>query len=146
MKRINLGIALLLAAGAAAAQNVDHASFDALLRANVRNSAIVCASKSCPLLRAEAYASDRVDSQLDDQARLFVNDPFRNRFDVNSKTAQLSEIFNWFDEDCTSAGSTQRFMARYATDPAVARALAADQFKVAWIDYDWNLNGTPPAR
>ncbi len=242
MKLIRLGIALLLAVGGATAHGVDHAPFDALLRANVRNGvvnytgfqnspsfkgyiealsgpgepegrearlvyyinaynalaiegilqglspstlfgraryfkfkewplngksitlydlehkiirplgeprihfAIVCASKSCPLLRAEAYAADRLEGQLDDQARQFVNDPFRNRFDVNSTTAQLSEIFNWFDEDFRSAGSTQRFIARYVADPAVAKGLAADQFKVEWIDYDWNLNGNPPAR
>lgn len=242
MKLINLGTALLLAAGAATAQPVDHAPFDALLRANVRNGvvnypgfqnnpsfkgylealarpgqpddraarlvyyinaynalaiegilqglspstlfgraryfkfkewpldgksitlydlehklirplgeprihfAIVCASKSCPLLRAEAFAVDRLDKQLDDQARQFVNDPFRNRFDVNSKTAYLSEIFNWFDEDFRGAGSTQRFIAPYVADPAVAKGLAADQFKVEWIDYDWNLNGNAPVR
>ncbi len=98
------------------------------------------------MLRAEAYAVDRLDSQLDDQARQFINDPFRNRFDVNSKTAHLSEIFNWFDEDFRGAGSTQRFIARYAADPAVAKSLAGDQFKVEWVDYDWILNGIPPAR
>lgn len=106
--------------------------------------AIVCASKSCPLLRTEAYTAPRLDTQLDDQARQFINDPFRNRFDAASKVAQLSEIFNWFDEDFKGPGSTQRFIARYAADPAVARGLAADGFKVEWVDYNWNLNGTPP--
>lgn len=108
--------------------------------------AIVCASKSCPVLRAEAYTAARLDSQLNDQAGQFVNDPFRNRFDASTKTAQLSEIFNWFDEDFKGAGSTQRFIARHASDPVVANGLAADQYKVEWIDYDWNLNGIPPAR
>ncbi len=108
--------------------------------------AIICASKSCPFLRPEAFAAAKIDQQLDEQARQFVNDTFRNRFDAKTKTAHLSEIFNWFEEDFKGAGSTQRYIARYATDPDVARGLAADEYKIQWIDYDWNLNGTPPAR
>ncbi len=108
--------------------------------------AIICASKSCPFLRPEAYTAAKLDTQLDDQARQFVNDPFRNRFDAPARTANLSEIFKWFEEDFKGAGSTQRYIARYASDPAVARGLAADAFKVTWIDYDWTLNGTPPVR
>jgi Protein of unknown function, DUF547 len=108
--------------------------------------AIVCASKSCPVLRAEAYAVDRLDRQLDDQTRKFVNDPLRNRFDVDTKTAYLSEIFKWFDEDFKGGGSTQHFIARYLADPVAAKRLATHQLNVEWIDYDWSLNGIPPAR
>lgn len=109
--------------------------------------AIVCASKSCPLLRSEAYTALSLDAVLDEQARRFVNDPFRNRLDNATKTAQLSEIFKWFDEDFKgAAGSTEKYISRYAADPESAKLLATDGFKVEWIDYDWNLNGTPPRR
>ena len=108
--------------------------------------AIICASKSCPFLRSEAYAPGKLDAQLDEQARQFVNDPFRNRFDKASRTANLSEIFKWHDEDFRGAGSPQKYIARYVADPDVAQALASDAYKVEWIDYDWNLNGTPPKR
>ncbi len=107
--------------------------------------AIICASKSCPFLRSEAYAPARLDSQLEEQARQFVNDSFRNRFDKVQRVASLSEIFKWFDEDFRGpAGSVQKYVARYVADPEVARALAADAWQVDWIDYDWSLNGTPP--
>ena len=109
--------------------------------------AIICASKSCPFLRPEAYASARLDRQLDEQARQFVNDTFRNRFDKATRTATLSEIFKWFDEDFTPvAGSTPRYVARYVADPEVAKDLAADAYKIDFIAYDWNLNGMPPTR
>jgi hypothetical protein len=39
-----------------------------------------------------------------------------------------------------------RYLARSVADPAVARALAQDGYRVEWIDYDWTLNGTPPRR
>jgi hypothetical protein len=108
--------------------------------------AIVCASRSCPPLRSEAYTAARLDAQLDDQARTFINDPLRNRFDKATKTAHLSEIFKWFDEDFRGAGSVQRYLARYVADPEVALDLARDAYAIAWIDYDWTLNGTPPHR
>jgi len=106
--------------------------------------ALVCASRSCPPLRTEAYVAARLDTQLDDQARTFVNDRTRNRFDASSRTAQLSEIFKWYDEDFRGAGSVQRYLARYVADAAVARDLARDAFAIEWIPYDWRLNGTPP--
>jgi hypothetical protein len=107
--------------------------------------AIACASQSCPRLRSEAYVAARLDAQLDEQARLFVNDPARNRFDKAARTAHLSEIFHWFDGDfIAAAGSTQKFIARYVADPEVARGLSMDAYKVESIPYDWDLNGVPP--
>lgn len=109
--------------------------------------AIVCASKSCPLVRPEAYSAAKLEGQLDEQARRFVNDPVRNRFDPGKRTAHLSEIFKWFDEDFRGpAGSPQKYIAKYAADPEAVKLLAADGFKVEWIDYDWSLNGTPPRK
>ena len=108
--------------------------------------AIVCASKSCPPLRGEAYVADRLDAQLDDQARRFVNDPSKNRFDKGKRTAYLSR---------SSSGSTRTSVARVrcrstsrATSPTgeVARGLANDAYEVEWIEYDWTLNGPPPKR
>lgn len=106
--------------------------------------AIICASRSCPFLRSEAYTAARLDPQLDEQTRAFVNDPFRNRFDQATRTAHLSEIFKWFDEDFRGAGSVQKYIARYVADPEIARDLAADRYRIHWIDYDWGLNGTAP--
>ena len=106
--------------------------------------AIICASRSCPFLRSEAYVPSRLDAQLDAQTRAFVNDAFRNRFDKATKTAHLSEIFKWFDEDFRVAGSVQKYVARYVADADVARELATDGYRIEWIAYDWSLNGTPP--
>jgi hypothetical protein len=108
--------------------------------------AIICASKSCPFLRSEAFTASKLDAQLDEQARQFVNDPSRNRFDKANGVASLSEIFKWFEEDFTGAGSLQKYLAKYAADPEVAKRLGADGFRVEWIPYDWSLNGTPPKR
>jgi len=107
--------------------------------------AIICASKSCPFLRTEAYSAAKLDAQLDEQAKQFVNDPSRNRFDKAAKTAHLSEIFKWFDEDFSGpAGSAHKYIAKYVADPDTAKGLAGGTYTTEWISYDWTLNGSPP--
>jgi len=107
--------------------------------------AIVCASRSCPKLRAEAYAASRLDEQLDGSARDFVNDPARNRFDRERKVAWLSKIFEWFEDDfAAEAGSLPAYVARYVADVDLARDLVSTPYTVQFLDYDWRLNGPPP--
>lgn len=104
--------------------------------------AVVCASQSCPVLRDEAYTLAKLDQQLDDAARVFINDTRRNRFETDSKKAEVSRIFDWFEEDFDAdAGSVQVYLARYIEDQAIARLLSRKQFTVNYLDYDWSLNG-----
>jgi hypothetical protein len=105
--------------------------------------AIVCSSASCPPLRSEAHTVARLEEQLDDSARRFLNDPTKNRFDPDSSTAWLSKIFKWFSEDFGgSPESIQQFIAPYIQDPAAAARLAEGAFTIRYLDYDWSLNGT----
>ena len=104
-------------------------------------SAIVCASKSCPALRPEAYRAAVLERQLDDAARGFVRDTTRNRLDAAAKTLWLSSNFDWFDEDFErAAGSVPAFVARY-TDEPTTRAIRDGGVRVEFLDYDWSLNG-----
>ena len=104
--------------------------------------AIVCASLSCPRLSNRAYLPERLDYQLHDAARQFVNDPVRNRFDLENQNAAISMIFKWFSTDFEQAGgSVQRYLARFADDGQVADMLREDGFEMRYLDYDWNLNG-----
>lgn len=101
---------------------------------------IVCASKSCPVLAAEAYRADAVTSQLEGAARRFLADPTRNRVDADGKTVRLSSIFQWFREDFEKSGTLARFVAGYAPEP-MAVALSRPDVKIEFLDYDWSLNG-----
>jgi len=103
--------------------------------------AIVCASVSCPPLRSEAYRAADLERQLDDQARRFLADPTKNRFDRKSRTLHLSPIFKWFREDFEqAAGSLPAFVARYV-DPATAAVVKEPGLPIEFLDYDWSLNG-----
>lgn len=103
--------------------------------------AIVCASKSCPALRSEAYRARDLGAQLDAAARSFVRDASKNRYDAATRTLRISSIFDWFRADFEgAAGTLPEFVARYA-DESTARALRAGGVRVEFLDYDWSLNG-----
>lgn len=104
--------------------------------------ALVCAAVSCPPLRAEAYTGDRLDAQLTDQARLFLNADDKNRFDLDQRTARLSRIFDWYKSDFGgSDGAVLGFVLPYLPDRI--RADVEDDpaaWRVEYMSYDWALN------
>ncbi len=104
--------------------------------------AVNCASIGCPALRNEAYRAEKLDAQLDEQAKLFLRDGVRNQLDVTKKTVTLSMIFKWFNEDFEKNGSTiQKFVSLYISDdPLVIKDLEAGAYTIGHSDYDWDLN------
>ena len=104
--------------------------------------AIVCASASCPKLIAEAYTADKLEQQLENNAIAFINNTDKNRFDVETKTASISKIFDWFKDDFIKAsGSVQEYLARYVDDARAAGLLKEKALQVKHLNYDWSLNG-----
>lgn len=105
--------------------------------------AIVCAAKSCPPLRNEAYGAATLDAQLDDQARTFLQNPTWNTIDTEQSKAALSSIFSWFSRDF---GSTDKDLLL-----AIAPYLPAEKakhvrdnvgrYRITYKDYDWSANG-----
>jgi len=99
---------------------------------------IVCASTSCPKLRPEAYAPERLEQQLDDAARSFINDPDRNRF-MTGQVA-VSPIFQWFAQDfIDQAGTVPKFLLRYVAGEkkAILESFTGD---LQYLEYNWTLN------
>lgn len=104
--------------------------------------AVNCASFSCPALRSESYikAAPRMSEVLDEQARGFLSDPTKNRFDVGNHKAYLSQIFQWYAKDFEVNGTLQAHLAPFAP-PEVSKLLEKNQLVVEYIPYDWNSNG-----
>ena len=95
--------------------------------------ALVCASMSCPRLRSEAYTAARLESQLDDQGRDFLNNPAKNK--PGKTSAQLSKYFDWYKGDWDSNGQTVvSWVNKYATTKVDANA------RITYLDYNWQLN------
>lgn len=95
--------------------------------------ALVCASKSCPILLNEAYTAEKLDQQLDAQAKVFLSDKTRN--DISSDKPKLSKIFDWYAMDFKSKGvSVIDFINKFSVTKIDANA------KITYLAYSWDLN------
>jgi hypothetical protein len=102
--------------------------------------AIVCASRSCPPLRARAYTAAALSDALDAQGRAFVGDPTKNVVDRSGGRVALSMIFTWNRKEFERDGTLLRFVSRYVDDPATARWLASRAQPPDFLPYDWSPN------
>lgn len=99
--------------------------------------AINCASISCPTLAPYAYTAEELDTQLDQAALAFINDPIRNQ--IQPGEIKLSKIFSWFSGDFKkSAPSIRAFVNQYAKTKIPPSA------DIDYLDYDWSLNEVKP--
>lgn len=96
--------------------------------------ALNCASMSCPKLRREAYTGDKLDAQLTDQARNFLDDKSRN--EISAKNPKLSAIFDFYGNDVTkwSGKSLIEYINIYSSTKIDAGA------PISYLDYDWGIN------
>jgi hypothetical protein len=116
---------------------IEHEWLRARLKEPRIHFALVCAARSCPPLRQEAYRGNRLGSQLDEQARAFLNDRERNRF--SNEGADVSEIFKWFGEDFGGEKGLRNYLAKYL-NPELSKRLKTDTYQIRYIEYDWTLN------
>lgn len=122
---------------------LDHVEHD-LIRKDYKEPrvhfALVCAARSCPPLRGEPYTPEKLDEQLEDQGRIFMNAPSKNRVDLENRTVYLSKIFKWFSGDFEEAsGSVLAFVRPYFPED-ISKQLEDGEFAVEYMDYDWALN------
>ncbi|WP_210518601.1 DUF547 domain-containing protein [Hymenobacter terricola] len=95
--------------------------------------ALVCASVSCPRLRAEAYTAAKLENQLDDQGHDFLNNPAKNN--VHKDAAQLSKYFDWYKGDWNDNGqSVVKWVNKYSTTKI------DNSTNISFQTYNWNLN------
>jgi len=101
--------------------------------------AVTCASIGCPMLREEAYAADRLEPQLEEQARRFLSDRTRNRY-ANGRL-EVSKIFDWYGADFEPLQKVFVLYAEQLADtPADRNIVAAGKAPISFLEYDWTLN------
>jgi uncharacterized membrane protein YdjX (TVP38/TMEM64 family) len=107
--------------------------------------ALVCAAVGCPPLRNEAYRAERLDAQLDEQARYVHANERWLVLPAGGDAVHLTSLYDWYGSDFEqSAGSSLGFAARYA--PALARARdEGRRLAVRFLAYDWALNARKDA-
>ncbi len=101
------------------------------------HAVLVCAARSCPPLRREAYLKSTLNARLDDNFRMWLAEPSRNQFLPDKKLAKVSKIFEWYAGDFTKAGGVQVFLQRFAPPKSFAVTN-----KVEYQKYNWGVNDT----
>ena len=109
-----------------------------LLRANFPNEprfhfALVCAGLGCPPIINMAYLPQTLETQLQRQTELSLNNPHFVR--VDGKHVGLSQIFEWYADDFKRGGkSFIEFVNEYRTNKLDTAS------EVKFYPYDWSLN------
>ena len=93
--------------------------------------ALVCASRSCPILRARAYRTDTVLVTMRENAVRFLDDTRKNQVLPGTGPIRLSPIFDWYRDDFDSIHG-------FVNELGFKIPLEAD---ITFTDYDWRLNG-----
>ncbi|MBW4564124.1 MAG: DUF547 domain-containing protein [Mojavia pulchra JT2-VF2] len=99
--------------------------------------AIVCASIGCPLLRPGAYFPEQVSQQLDEDARRFINNPEKVRYDSQSQVLYCNKILKWYRQDFVKvAPSIPEYIRSYLNTDLPLTASTP----ISYLHYDWSLN------
>ena len=110
--------------------------------------AVNCASVGCPMLSNRALTPDKIDAQLDELFARFMSDRSRNRYNAQTKTVELSRIFDWYGEDFGKGhkgfSSVNDVVAKYADQladaPGDRAQLRSGKVPIRFLEYDWSLN------
>lgn len=105
--------------------------------------AINCAAESCPPIRPEPYVGARLDQQLDDQTRRFLNGPNGVRLEKDGVelTLHVTKIMDWFADDFEKHGGGRvRFLRKYLPPEKQKQIDAAKEVELEFDDYSWKLN------
>lgn len=100
--------------------------------------ALVCASRGCPVLRSEPYQGDKLDTQLNEQVRGFLDDTKKARYDEATNTLYLSRIFKWFRKDFEKTGGIITFVKTHWLNETKEKI--SEKTGIEWLQYDWSLN------
>lgn len=106
------------------------------------------ASIDYPALQNRAYSGINLEQQLESATRAFLSDRSRNRFDEETGKLEVSELFNWYAADFKHSwqgwsGLSQFFMHyrdSLADTEYANELLAADNFYIRFLEFNWILN------
>ncbi len=95
--------------------------------------ALVCGAISCPDIRREMYVGKRLNEQLEDQTKTFLNS--KKGVDIENNTLYISTIFDWYKEDFgTTDDHIVKFIHQY-------KKINLNYKKpIQFIPYLWDLN------
>ena len=95
---------------------------------------LVCGGNGCPPIIDEAYLPAKLETQLQTQAKIALNNP--EFIQVKDNQVLLSEIFKWYPDDFKSKGQKEiDYINQFRTEKINKKS------KIGYYPYDWSLNG-----
>ena len=117
---------------------------------------LVCASKDCPYLENQAFGAADLNERLNKASRDYIYDSRRVRIDNVNKIVHLPQIFKWFAEDFEPGTKYKSLFKAHTSEEAGILSwvyqfsnkqdramLENNNFKIAYLYYDWALNERP---
>lgn len=139
----------ILAGDTVSLDYIEHTMIRPVFREPRIHVALVCAARSCPAIRPEAYVGSRVLEQLEDQSRLFANNPKYVDYDETKNELRLSKLLKnkgWYgldwDERYPNGGKLE-WLFELVDDAGLRQKIqdASDKkIEVSYFEYDWTLN------
>ena len=139
--------------------HIEHTLVRPVFREPRIHVALVCAARSCPSIRPEAYVGSRVLEQLEDQSRLFANNRKYVDYDKDKKELRVSKLLSeaWYGNDWNERypnGSNLEWLHGLVVEPVIEPGEEPDEptlkqsvkdawdgkIAVSYFDYDWTLN------
>ena len=102
--------------------------------------ALNCASIGCPKLPNIPFDPQRLDEQLDFEARRFMNDPQKVRLDRAADILYHSELLDWYEDDFLVVAKDKLSYIRQYLSQEDRTYLDTHEVKLKKIKYDWGLN------
>jgi hypothetical protein len=128
---------------------IEHRTLRKQWKDNRIHAAVVCGASSCPRLRPEAYDPGRLDAQLDEECRSWIQSEQTLKgerkvaLDRQSQIWRVSKIFDWYQEDFGgSDAGVLEFVLRFASEEDREFA-SKNKVRLRYVAYDWRLNRKP---
>ena len=113
--------------------NIEHGTLRKKFNEPRIHFALVCAARSCPRLRNEAYEGDKLIAQLDDQGSDFLNNSAKNA--VKLPKASLSKYFDWYKNDWKENDKSVEYWVNKYSKTKINK-----DTEISFLDYNWSLN------
>jgi len=100
---------------------------------------LVCGANGCPPLANFAYTSNSLDSLMEFQTRVALNNSDFIRYNESLGEIQLSQIFKWYSADFLTVSPTLvSYLNKYRTIEIQKSST------VKYYEYDWSINALAP--
>lgn len=99
--------------------------------------ALNCMVVDCPRLPVKPFTAERLESQLNDAAVEFLNDPEKVFVDHSKKEVKVSEILKFYEEDFVNpkqATSLLEYVNHFRKETIPA------SYNIGFFKYDWTVN------